>query len=128
VAGVKYAASNGGLELFPGYRHKLTKAPIGEWNLWGRLREVVVGTPEGTVIPRFEPVFEKAADPRVLKLMKEHEGELLKDVLPGYHAAIEEESGALAAVYESHGVKVHFPRPVTPEEVAYSLKSTECLQ
>jgi N-dimethylarginine dimethylaminohydrolase len=120
MAGVEYATSDGGIELVPGYRHKLTKAHIGEWNLWGRLREVVVGTPEGTIIPRFEPVFEKAADPQVLKLMKEHEGELLKDVLPDYYAAIEEESSALAAVYESHGVKVHFPRPVKPEEVAYS--------
>ena len=48
VAEVLYAASDGGIKLIPGYRHKITQAPIGEWNLWGRLREVVVGHPEGT--------------------------------------------------------------------------------
>ena len=44
--------SDGGIKLIPGYRHKLTQVPVGEWNLWGRLREVVVGTPEGSLVPK----------------------------------------------------------------------------
>ncbi|WP_295456619.1 hypothetical protein [uncultured Thiodictyon sp.] len=115
-----YSQSTGGIALIPGYRHKLSSAPIGEWNLWGRLREVVVGTPEGTLIPKFESFLENAVDPQLVDLMKNHGGKLLKDVLPEYYATLQEESAALAKVFESHGVKTHIPRPVTPEEVAYS--------
>ena len=87
---VSYATSDSGIKLIPGYRHKLAQAPIGEWNLWGRLREVVVGNPEGTLIPGFEPIYEKYVDPLLQKLMKEHGGELLKDVMPDYYAALED--------------------------------------
>jgi hypothetical protein len=38
VEQVSYAASDGGIDLIPGYRHKLTQASIGEWNLWGTLK------------------------------------------------------------------------------------------
>ena len=117
---VSYATSDSGIKLIPGYRHKLAQAPIGEWNLWGRLREVVVGNPEGTLIPGFEPIYEKYVDPQLQKLMKEHRGELLKDVMPDYYAALEMESEALVEAYKSHGINVHIPRPVKPEEVAYS--------
>lgn len=117
---VSYAKSDGGIKLIPGYRHKLTKSPIGEWNLWGQLREVVVGTPEGSLMPKFEAHLEQAAEPEIVELMKSRGGEPLRDVMPQYYADIEEESRALAKIYESHGVKVHFPRPVKPEEVAYS--------
>ncbi|HWQ19549.1 MAG TPA: hypothetical protein VN455_07195, partial [Methanotrichaceae archaeon] len=82
MAQASYAIPDGGMELIPGYRHKLTQAPIGEWNLWGRLREVVVGTPEGSLTPRYEPIFENATDPQLQTIMKEHGGELLKDVMP----------------------------------------------
>lgn len=115
-----YSESTGGIQLIPGYRHKLSAAAIGEWNLWGSLREVVVGTPEGTLIPRFEPFLENAVDAQLVDLMKQHGGESIKDVLPDYYDALTEESEALAKVYESHGVKTHIPRPVTPEEVDYS--------
>ena len=115
-----YAASTGGIKLIPGYRHKLTAAPIGEWNLWGRLRDVVVGTAEGAIIPHYEPVYEKVTDPWLVNLTKEHGGELLKDAVPDYYAALEQESDNLVKIYESHGVKVHRPRPITLQETAYS--------
>ena len=84
---------------------------------------MVVGTPEGTMIPRYEPIFENATDPQLRKIMKEHGGELLKDVMPDFYAALGEESEALADAYRSHGVKVHIPRPVAPDELAYSFGS-----
>ncbi len=115
-----YSKSDGGIRLIPGYRHKVCHAPIGEWNLWGRLREVIVGMPDGTIIPRFEPVLERAVAPEFVKLMKEHGGEPLKDLRPDVYSATARESAALAAIYESHGVKVHYARLVKPEEVAYS--------
>jgi|GEM_PF-7089676 len=117
---VSYAATDGGITPVSGYRHKLSSSPIGEWNLWGRLREVVVGTADGTLIPRFESILEHATDPMLVELMKSHGGKLLKDVLPDYYSALQEESLALRKIYESHGVKVHAPRPLRAEEVAYS--------
>jgi len=120
TAQVQYAISDGGIELISGYKHKLTQAPIGEWNLWGRLREVVVGTPEGFIIPNYESVYQKVADPELVELTKTHGGKLLEDVLPEYYAALDKESNDLVEIYESYGVKVHRPRLIKPEETAYS--------
>jgi N-dimethylarginine dimethylaminohydrolase len=120
VMQASFADSDGGIQLIPGYRHKLTRAPIGEWNLWGSLREVIVGTPEGTIVPKFDAFIENAVAPDLAKLAKAHEGKLLKDALPDFYAALDIESRTLAAVYESHGVKVHIPRPITPAEAAYA--------
>lgn len=120
MAQILYASSDGGIKLIPGYRHKLTQASIGEWNLWGRLREVIVGTPEGCILPHYEPTFQKVVAPELLEIIRSHGGELLKDILPDYYSALDEESNELVKVYESHGVKVHRPRPIKPEETAYS--------
>ncbi len=117
---VSHASSNGGIDLIPGYRHKLTQTSIGEWNLWGRLREVVVGTPEGTILPNYEAVNEKVAAPELVEMMRKYGGRLAKDVHPDFYAALERESNELVEIYESYGVKVHRPRPIKPEETAYS--------
>jgi len=71
MAKISYASANGGIELMPGYKHKLSQSGIGEWNLWGRLREVVVGTAKGFVIPNYETVYEGVADPEAVQLTKE---------------------------------------------------------
>lgn len=116
----RYAESDGGIQLIPGYRHKCAAAPMGEWNLWGKLREVVVGLPEGTIFPKYDPLFEGGVSPELLQLTREHSGKPLRDVLPALYNALEEESRLLAKIYESHGVKVLFPRPMREEEIAYS--------
>lgn len=120
MAESKFAESNGGIQLIPGYRHRLTTAGIGEWNLWGRLREVVVGTAKGFVIPEYEPVYEGNADPAVIAITKQHGGKLLAEVAPKLYADLERESEELVKIYESYGVKVHRPRAIWPEEMAYS--------
>ena len=109
-----------GIPLIGGYRHKLTSAPIGEWNLWGHLQEVVVGTAKGTVLPHFEAVNAKVAAPEIVEMTRKHGGELLEKVMPEHYANFERESAELAKIYESHGVKVHRPRPIKPDEAAYS--------
>jgi hypothetical protein len=116
----RYADSDGGIELLPGYRHKLTSADIGEWNLWGRLREVVVGTAEGAVIPNYEAVNEGVVAPEMIELTKKYGGQSLRDVQPDLFAALEKESDELVRIYRSHGVKVHRPRLIKEEEAAYS--------
>lgn len=116
----KYSESNGGIPLIPGYRHRLTSAEIGEWNLWGKLREVVVGTARGTVIPEYEPVLEEYASDLVIETTKNHAGKKLEDVLPDVVEAFERESDELVKIYEAWGVKVHRPRDIRPEEMAYS--------
>ena len=117
---ISYTDSTGGIELIEGYRHKVTSAAIGEWNLWGRLREVIVGTPDGTIIPRLEDFLTDSIAPDLLVAARQAEGQLLQRALPDLYAALDEESRTLAAIYASHGVQVHFPRPVVPEELAYS--------
>lgn len=120
MADIKYSDSDGGIELVPGYRHKLTNTDIGEWNLWGSLREVVVGTAKGFVIPNYEKNFEGNTDPELVELTKKYGGQLLQDVVPDIYNAVERESDELVKIYKSHGVKVHRPRDILPEEAAYS--------
>lgn len=115
-----YAPSDGGIPLIPGYRHKRTHEPIGEWNLWGHLREVVVGTPEGAIMPGYEAVNENVVAPDVIEMTRKFGGRLVKDAVPEYYAALEKESNELVEIYKSHGVRVHRPRPIRPEELAYS--------
>lgn len=74
-----YATTYGGIKLIPGCRHKLTHTTISEWNLWGRLREVVAGTPEGTIIPDFEAVNEKVVAPELVEIMRKYGGRLAED-------------------------------------------------
>ncbi len=115
-----YSPSDGGIQLIDGYSHKLTLAPIGEWNLWGRLREVIVGDPTGTVIPAYQSASAKIVDSEMVALMRNHGGELLKDAVPEFYAAFEAETDALVKVYESRGVKVKRPRQIRPDEAAYT--------
>lgn len=117
---IQHASSNGGIELIPGYQHKLTTAAIGEWNLWGRLKEVVVGTAKEFIIPHYEPSYEGVAAPEVVEFTKVHGGQLLKEAVPELYASLEAESEALVKIYEFYGVKVHRPRSIRPEEMAYS--------
>ncbi len=81
---------------------------------------MVVGTPEGTIMPNYEAVNEKVAAPELVEMMRKCGGRLAKDVNPDYYAALERESNELVGIYESHGVKVHRPRHIKPEETAYS--------
>ena len=117
---IRYASSNGGIELIPGYRHKLTQSGIGEWNLWGRLREVVVGTAKGLVIPNYETCYENYVEPEVIQLIKEYGGKQLEEAAPELFSAYERETDELVRIYEAHSVKVHRPRAIRPEEIAYS--------
>jgi N-dimethylarginine dimethylaminohydrolase len=115
-----FTESDGGIQLIPGYRHHLTSAGIGEWNLWGRLREVAVGTAVDVVIPEYEPVYDNYVEPASLELIKEWGGSLLQDAAPELVASFESEGDELVGIYESFGVKVHRPRAILPDEAAYS--------
>ena len=116
----RYALSNGGVDLIPGYRHKCTTGGIGEWNLWGRLREVVVGTAKGAVIPNYEACLESYVDTGSLELIKKSGGKLLEEAAPDLFTAYERETDELVRIYKSYGVKVHRPRAIKSEEMAYS--------
>jgi N-dimethylarginine dimethylaminohydrolase len=115
-----FSDSDGGIDLIPGYRHRLTTAGIGEWNLWGRLREVAVGTAKDVTIPQYEPLFDKYVEPGSLDLIKRWGGAMLEEAAPDLVAAFEREGDELVRIYESFGVKVHRPRAILPQEMAYS--------
>ena len=107
---ISYAASDGGIDLIPGYRHKLTQASIGECNLWGRLREVVVGTPEGTILPNYEAVNEKVTAPEFMEMMRKYGGKLAKDIRPDYYAALEEAKATAPCAVNIDSETVVLPR------------------
>lgn len=117
---ILYSTSDGGIKLIEDYKHKLTNKNIGEWNLWGRLREVIVGTPKGMIIPEYNPSLEGIVAPDLLEIIKKHGGEFLSEVLPEFYQSLDDESKALANAYTSNGVKVHIPRDMRAEEIAYS--------
>ncbi len=97
------------------------KDGYGEYNLWGTLREVVVGTPEGAMFPNdVSSLLESHGDvlhPPVLEALKSGtDKRLLKDILPDAYDGLMEETEAIVKAYEAHGVEVHLPRLATEGE------------
>lgn len=97
------------------------KNGYGEYNLWGTLREVVVGTPEGAMFPDDVSSILKShgnvLHPPVLKALESGtDKRLLKDILPEAFDGLMEETDAIVHAYEKHGVKVHLPRLATEGE------------
>lgn len=90
---------------------------IGAWNDFGRLREVAVGITDDLVVPSYNPAYPELG----LRLTKQFAGQKAVDV-PELNEIIQKaktQLDYLAKVYKEHGVIVHRPRVVTPEEMAY---------
>lgn len=97
------------------------KAGYGEYNLWGTLREVIVGTPEGAMLPEdissLLTSMEHVLHPPILKALKNRgEKRLVKDVMPDIYDELIAETEAMIAAYKKYGVKVHTPRVATDGE------------
>lgn len=91
---------------------------FGVYNEWGRLREVIVGRMDTTILPPYLPAFDVAGE-EVTDLLKQHGGKPLTDVWPEMAARGQEGLDRLAATYEDHGVLVHRPREMTELEVQH---------
>ncbi len=97
------------------------KGGYGEYNLWGTLREVAVGTPEGAMMPdNTELLIAKlrhVLHPTVLEMLeKRGDKRFLKDLLPKIYDDLFEETEELIKAYENHGVEVRRLRLATEGE------------
>lgn len=94
-----------------------TTVPLGIYNEWGRLREVVVGImPRDFLLPNPCYSIVKYAMPGQLKLVQQNAGKRLSEVAPEILAQSRAQVEALVRVYQKHGVTVFRPRPYTEAE------------
>jgi N-dimethylarginine dimethylaminohydrolase len=89
--------------------------PIGVYNEWGRLKEVLVGNRAHDIFPRWSPDWGRYQHAEQTKGM---EGRRVADVAGAHTQAAVEQTDRLAHTLEQHGVTVHRPRLLTDEETA----------
>ena len=92
--------------------------PMGVFNEWGKLREVLVGDSSRCVFPRWSPDWGRYHG---FKAMLEGlEGVSLQQAMPERAKGVMDQTEALVAVLQDHGVIVHRPRPLSDMEIAAS--------
>ena len=92
--------------------------PMGVFNEWGKLREVLVGDSARCVFPRWSPDWGRYHGFKAM--LHGLEGVPLQQAMPERAKGMREQTEALASVLEDHGVVVHRPRPLTDMEIAAS--------
>jgi len=91
--------------------------PIGVYNEWGKLREVMVGImDEDAVVPPPNYTIVSYMAPHNVKVLEEYQGKVMKDVIPDQHKGSIEQLDGICKVYEKHGIKVHRARRLTEDE------------
>jgi N-dimethylarginine dimethylaminohydrolase len=91
--------------------------PIGVYNEWGKLREVIVGIlPEDVLVPTPTHMCYAYLDKETLRLLEKHQGKPLKDFAPELVKGTAHQLDGLATAYEKAGVKVRRPRPLNGDE------------
>ncbi|UTW61285.1 hypothetical protein KFE98_14855 [bacterium SCSIO 12741] len=98
-----------------------TQNGYGEFNLYGTLKEVILGNERNMVLPALTPYIEKVyggvLQPRLLEIMRKAGGEPVIDHDPEFIESHLGETQALRQALENHGVKVHIAREATTEEI-----------
>lgn len=91
--------------------------PIGVYNEWGRLREVIVGVlPDDALVPTPTHFCYEYMGKETLELLQERQGQSLKEVAPDVFEGTLRQLDGLVKAYEKAGVKVHRARAWTREE------------
>ncbi len=90
--------------------------PIGVWNEWGKLREVLVGNAAQMVFPRWSPDWGRYHGQK--EALAGLEGRTWKDVAPENTAGQIEQTNTLAKALEGCGVVVHRPRALSVGDMA----------
>lgn len=94
--------------------------PIGVYNEWGKLREVIVGVlPDDAIVPTPTHMGYAYLDKATLALLEKHQGQPLKDLAPELVEGTARQLDGLAGAYEKAGVKVHRARPLTGDELRF---------
>lgn len=95
--------------------------PIGVFNEWGKLREVIVGYLDAdAVVPTpTHFCYQYYKGQPTLELFEQHQGKRLKDIVPDRIEGTVRQLEGLVKAYEKAGVKVHRARPWTAEELIF---------
>ncbi len=90
--------------------------PIGVFDEWSKLREVLVGDGSRFTLPRWSPDWGRYHGYE--ELLKGQEGVRLSDAFPESGKGMVEQTEGLVKVLEANGVVVHRPRLLTDAEIA----------
>ena len=90
--------------------------PIGVFNEWDKLREVLVGDSARFTFPRWEPDWGRYHGFK--EMLKGLEGVSLRQAYPELARGTMEQTEGLVRVLEDRGVIVHRPRSLTDDEIA----------
>src|SRR6266540_5619933 len=90
--------------------------PIGAFNEWGKLKEVLVGDSASFTFPRWSPDWGRYHGCK--ELLKGQEGVPLRVAFPERFQGILEQTNGLVRLLQNHGVVVHRPRLLTEAEMA----------
>jgi len=95
--------------------------PISVNHEWGELKEVILGSGRGFVVPPWVEgtIVPDFPDPKVLEYMKKFGGKKLADVDPESSKKIIEQMDHLAKILEDRGIVVHRAERLTPREEKY---------
>lgn len=103
------------------YVPKETKDAYGEFNMYGTLREVVLGNERNLTLPEMTPEFLKTyggvLQPELREVLEKCNGKPVRDVMPEYIEAHLKETEKLKEALEKYNVKVHIERLATNEEI-----------
>src|SRR5436190_1001026 len=90
--------------------------PVGVFNEWGKLKEVLVGDSTHCVFPRWSPDWGRYHG--FEEMLRGLEGVPLRQAMPERAIGIIEQTEALVRVLEDRGVLVHRPRALSDAEIA----------
>ncbi len=114
------------------YMPAITKQSYGEFNLYGKLKEVIVGHNQNLRLPRLteeiRAAYQSVLQPDFYDLCEKAGGQLLSEVAPDFLEGLNREAEALIQVYQDFGVKVHVAREVSESEIATCQNSNEFTQ
>jgi glycine amidinotransferase len=89
--------------------------PVGVFNEWGKLREVLVGDSARDTLPRWSPDWGRYHGFK--EMMQGLEGIRFRQAFPDRADGIIEQTEGLVKTLEDHGVIVNRPRPLTDAEM-----------
>jgi N-dimethylarginine dimethylaminohydrolase len=108
-----------------------TKNAYGEFNMYGQLKEVVLGNERSLKLPELTPEFMEThggvLQPEMHEVFKKCGNKPVIEVMPEYIEAHLEETKLLKEALEKHGVKVHIARENTDEEIRQMNRGTNAV-
>ena len=91
--------------------------PIGVYNEWGKLKEVMVGIMiEDAIMPPPTYSILKYLSTEKAEYFERLAGKNMRDEIPDQHKGTMDQVNKLAQVYENNGVKVHRAKPLSEDE------------